>query len=112
LIATSGSCSDTTTINLSALSVENEVEAIASALLFPNPANNTVTLNVDLAVEGDLNIEIYDLTGKMIMNQNHNNLYNGSYSFNLNTADLTNGIYLVNINTANGSKMMKLIINH
>lgn len=112
LIATSGSCSDTVTINLSALSVENEVEAIASALLFPNPANNTVTLNVDLTVEGDLNIEIYDLTGKMIMNQNHNNLYNGSYSFNLNTADLTNGIYLVNINTANGSKMMKLIINH
>lgn len=112
LIATSGSCSDTITINLSALSVENEVEAIASALLFPNPANNTVTLNVDLAVEGDLNIEIYDLTGKMIMNQNHNNLYNGSYSFNLNTAELTNGIYLVNINTTSGSKMMKLIINH
>ena len=71
--------------------------------LYPNPANNWVTLDVS----DYSHIEIYDMWGKMILNSTFLN------TNRFNTSNWNNGIYLVNIFLENGESIRKkLIIQH
>ena len=72
--------------------------------LFPNPANNSVTV----VSSGNADIQISDITGKTLRTIAASN----SVIANIETADLSNGIYLVTI-TENGLRStQRLVISH
>jgi hypothetical protein len=67
--------------------------------LFPNPSNGNVTISSnDLGID---NIQIFDLTGKMISSETLNLVFN--HQMNLN--HLSNGVYLVKINQTQTFKL-------
>jgi len=71
--------------------------------MYPNPATNEFTLtNVNNA-----QIEIYDLNGKLVYNNQVSN-----YQINVSTLDWQNGIYLVKIISNNLVQTKKLVIKH
>lgn len=57
----------------------------------------------------DYNLQIVDLTGKIVCNYNINSDEN-SFSFNLNTS-LSSGIYMLHVTSADGYKTIKLAIS-
>lgn len=67
------------------------VEGSRSLNLYPNPTK--LLLNIDLPVEGNYELFIYDLAGKIQMHQYLENAFN----YKLNVADLSEGFYLVRI---------------
>lgn len=73
--------------------------------IFPNPASETVTLNIDKKDNSDLTINIYNVNGTLVrsemLKQNMRQI---------NTGDLRNGIYLVEIITKGWTEKQKLII--
>lgn len=74
--------------------------------IYPNPAQNSVFINVENAFNNPVKIEITDLTGRVIYNQNLT-----SNQTEINTSSFSNGLYLINL-ISNGKKYtQKLIIN-
>ena len=65
---------------------------------YPNPAKDI------LSIEGDYNsIDIYDVSGKLVLTSEYNN--------NINVSSLANGIYTLNINTEKGTQIQKITIS-
>jgi len=73
--------------------------------IFPNPASDIVTLNIDNTNNADLTLNIYNVIGKLVrselLKQNQKQI---------NISDLKNGIYLVEIKSKKWSEIKKLII--
>lgn len=85
-----------------ALSV-NELELNNSFDMYPNPANQQITLT---ASTGMLNtVFVYDVTGKLVVAQNVN-----AVSTKISVASLPKGIYMVEVKSTEGVEVEKLII--
>jgi hypothetical protein len=73
--------------------------------IYPNPATDMVTLNIDNSNNDDFKLNIYNESGELvrskILKQNQQQI---------NIGDLSNGIYMVVIKTKEWSKNQKLII--
>jgi len=87
---------------------KSDKEASTSELIiFPNPASKLVYIeNIE---KGLMNIQVFDLQGRLIINKLYNGNINKSIPFE--TSSLKNGVYLVSVNYKESSIFRKLIIN-
>ena len=69
--------------------------------LYPNPVKNTATITASKTVEM---IRIYDITGRMVKQENPNKT-----EFSLDVADLSKGAYIVKLSVGNKEATAKLI---
>ena len=89
-------------INCAMLSTP-EIDLSSQIKIYPNPSNGIFKIEKSNSI-GNMEIEVYDIYGKVILSQEMNN--------NLNTIDLktvSKGIYMVKI-TSNGLQTMKRIV--
>jgi len=99
--------------NITARSILNEENKIATKVaLYPNPAANKVFIVLNPVNDEQVNISVYNATGKKVMEQISKNLKVGNQTIEINTNDLDNGIYFVQL-TGNISKStLKLVGLH
>ncbi len=78
---------------------------------YPNPFNPVTKINYDLPVDGNVNIKIFDISGKEVMTLVNENKPAGYYSVSFYGANLSSGVYFYTINTGNfvSTKKMTLI---
>jgi hypothetical protein len=109
-IATTGaSFTDTPIAAVTGIS-ENKKET-GLVTLVPNPASDAFVLSINAAIRSEVNIIIYDVTGKEVIAVTHNaKVEEGSNKFNVNTTHLSAGIYFVSITSAAGKETVKLIV--
>ena len=83
----------------------DSTDQITTAKMYPNPARNKVeiSLNSNKLVK---DIEVFDVTGKMILSQNNINQNNTA----LNISDLVSGLYIVAIKTNSTVITKRLIV--
>lgn len=94
------------------VAVAESKNEIGSVSLFPNPSKDVVTLTVNSQNTNALTVNVYDITGKMVLAPVKNQTLNaGENKYSLNTSELNNGIYFVTLTTANGKETVKLIVN-
>ena len=77
---------------------------------YPNPFNPLTTINYKIKKYSDVNINIYNINGKLV-----NNLFKGKQSLGLYSIDwdaknLISGIYFLQINTNDFSETQKLML--
>jgi hypothetical protein len=77
--------------------------------LYPNPASDVATLNIDLKKSDNVSVQLFDLAGRLVKTVNEGRL-NAGESIGINTADLKGGVYVVNVKTSEGSASMKLFV--
>lgn len=77
---------------------------------FPNPASNQVAINFELKEQTPVEIQIIDLTGKIVKTLKLENEIAGKHSVDMNVADLSSGIYMYAIQTSNGKLASKFTI--
>jgi PKD repeat protein len=82
------------------------------ATLYPNPATDKITLDLELTHAGSVSIKIYDITGKFIDEIAAGNFAEGKRQFFYNTSTLSNGVYFTVIKTSDKVKTIKLIVNN
>ena len=63
--------------------------------LYPNPANEIVNVEIDLAQPSSVQVQLIDVLGKTVVNETLSNQHLGKSNYQLNTTDLTPGIYNV-----------------
>ncbi len=79
-------------------------------LLYPNPASNTVTVSFNSVASEDVEISIYDLTGRMV----NTGIFKAAEGVNasvINVSNLSKGIYIVALKNADDLLTKKLIID-
>lgn len=74
--------------------------------MFPNPANDLVTIRLSANNSGNVTVNIIDLQGKLILEQH---ISEGN-TMELDITDLQSGLYFVKLNANNKSLVKKLII--
>ncbi len=75
--------------------------------VYPNPAKNEFFINFPDNVLGKVNVEIYDMSGKMILSENK---ISPDMKKSISTDKLTNGTYLVKVKGMGIDKTSKLIV--
>ncbi len=86
-----------------------ELGSLSNISLYPNPADQEVNVNFNVANAGTVSIEISDLAGKSIKKI----LVNASAGDNLvmvDTDNLSTGMYLMNVVSGNSSKTMQFAV--
>lgn len=92
------------TVTLTNLLSVNEVNALASPKIFPNPSKGKVTISNTQSIK---NIEIYNILGSLVKSVSVEN----TSKLNLNLNALQKGMYLVRLTDASGNtKTQKLIL--
>lgn len=88
-----------------ALSINKSIQNELVFNMFPNPAENIVTLSFDNLDRENINIEILDVLGKSY----YQYVFNGS-QISINTSKFSNGVYFVSLKSGDKKAVKKLII--
>jgi hypothetical protein len=78
--------------------------------LFPNPNNGTFTVSFLQHLKGDLQVEVIDLSGRVILNQlytNHQGAFDNTYDLN----HLASGMYQLRLHSPDGTAIRSFVIS-
>lgn len=76
---------------------ENVFELEKSFNIFPNPVNDILSINFDLSQTQNIAIELTDLTGKLLIENQKQNI-NGKSTLQIDLSTFESGVYVLNIN--------------
>ncbi len=76
---------------------------------YPNPFNPTTTIQYSIPKDGDINIKVFDLSGKEVMEINEYKKA-GQYSFILNGSKLSSGVYYYKITSGEFIETKKMML--
>lgn len=77
--------------------------------LGPNPFLDNFKLTIEIFNKSDLEIALYDMSGKLVIFQKEENL-NGMIDFSLNTSGITNGVYFLRVTSNKGDNIIKKLV--
>jgi hypothetical protein len=103
---TAGTATKTLLITQDATVSVSELNKYNYLNIYPNPTSGIVTISSTQTIA---NIEVFDVTGKLVYNQQNNNHQS---NLEINLSALSNGIYFINTqNKFGGISKSKLVIN-
>lgn len=79
--------------------------------LFPNPSDASTQLRFMSLNSEDLQIDMVDLSGRLVKQWLIANPAPGEQNIEINTSQMPKGIYMINLKTANSSSNLKLVVN-
>ena len=88
----------------------NEVSALNSFKVYPNPVRDVLSLEFNLMETSNVNIEILNSLGELIIAKKPGILTSGFQSVLLDVNALSKGVYIVNINTTKGIRSKKIVV--
>ena len=77
---------------------------------FPNPFNPTTLIEFELLQDSDVEVKVYNLTGKEIALLHEGVLSKGVHQFTFDASGLSSGVYLYQIITPLSSQTRKMIL--
>ena len=78
--------------------------------IYPNPAVDNATVDIDLSAAGNAVIVVYDLAGRRVITDNLGRMSEGEHTYRLDCSKLAPGMYLVNLKVGNNTSAAKMIV--
>lgn len=94
------------------LSINDIPSNINSIDVYPNPSSSIVNISVDLKEQTNLQIDVLDITGKLVANISNDKNQQGNVSKKFNTDALVSGLYSIRINANGKIANRKLNVTH
>lgn len=88
---------------------EENVNKSNSFVVYPNPSHGEITLEYDAITEGNYQLEVLDVTGKIVLEQQGDALQ-GNNSIHYDLSSIAKGIYLVRLQTPGKDFEQKIVI--
>jgi hypothetical protein len=79
-------------------------------VIYPNPASDEISLKFELTQNTPVTVNVYELSGKLVLQSIETGLGSGDQILQLNTQNLTRGTYLVKLVVGNEISTSKLVI--
>lgn len=92
--------------------LEENVNAIASAELYPNPSSTKTTVAIQSIETQDVTVELINAQGQILSTETLKDVPAGRITHDLNTSDIANGMYTVRISSENGLVSKRLVVQH
>jgi hypothetical protein len=77
---------------------------------YPNPAKETVTINFKLVETEDVKLQIWDINGRLVINNDLGQQTAGMHGSEINVSELPSGIYVYQLWLNNAPVMSKKLI--
>ena len=108
-ITDSNGCTQTLSVEImdNFVSLASINAGIGALNLFPNPANEHVTLELELVKASDVKVEVTNLNGQVLNTQVMGDV--SEAQFKLNVQDWARGVYLVKIETQTGTEIVRFV---
>jgi subtilisin family serine protease len=75
--------------------------AIQLSDIFPNPSNNSFSVNIHLPAASDIDLSLFDLSGKKLQSIKSGKLLQGDHQFTVSAKNFAAGIYYVRLTCGN-----------
>lgn len=85
-------------------------DGISSFDVYPNPAQDNTTVEFSLEDREQINVELVDMTGRVVQQVYTGELASGVHRFPVQTAELSAGIYLVRLLTDEGKYLTRKLV--
>lgn len=113
-----GSTTINTTLLLDNLRFSNELTSVEGLVLpnhkalsnYPNPASSSTTIEFDMAMNSEVELSVFDLTGRKVYTQNLGQKEAGFHNVLFNTSMLNEGIYMYTIKTNHSTETSRMVI--
>lgn len=93
--------------------IKESVQSDFKMSVYPNPANNQLTVNYHLNAASEINFEIYNLLGSKVKSFAPFKQNSGAHlETQFDTESLNNGIYFLKINTNENSQIIRFSVSH
>jgi hypothetical protein len=96
--------------NMGAVAVNSIEATFGTVSVYPNPANTTANVAIELNNNENVAVNVYNAVGQLVFTQTQNNLGAGNHVISFNAEELANGIYNIVVSTNNGSVTKKITI--
>jgi photosystem II stability/assembly factor-like uncharacterized protein len=77
---------------------------------YPNPFNPVTKIKFDLPLNGMVRLNVYDITGREVVNLINGELKAGSYEFQFNADKLSSGVYFYRMETGSFSDIKRMML--
>jgi hypothetical protein len=78
--------------------------------IFPNPANDNISVSFEVSAPSKIDIDIYTVSGEKVRSLVKQRMNKGEYNVDYKTAGLATGMYYVILNSKTGRDQTKLVI--
>jgi len=109
VVTNANGCTDTTTSVVQFAVGVQEQQELSSITLYPNPANETLNMSINLNAGADVNVFAYDMTGKVLINENHD-MAAGTNNLQYDVTTWSNGIYFFQVTTGETVNTVRVVI--
>lgn len=83
--------------------IEEEMILPNAITCFPNPTTGTFNVKINMPIEGELILSIFDIDGREVSSVNMHNIQKSSNLYSLNNLDLKSGMYFIKIGSSNNT---------
>jgi subtilisin family serine protease len=77
--------------------------------VYPNPFNQSIQLVIDAVNGQNIGIEIFDLSGKLIISEQNQTIHQGTNALTINTTKLLSGMYILKVRTEKGLVTKRIV---
>ena len=78
--------------------------------LYPNPVSSQATLSFELNESCNVSYQVFDMTGRMVMNQTVGRLAEGQHQINVNAENLSAGSYILRLSQGVQNNTVKFMV--
>ena len=82
----------------------------ALSAAYPNPFNPSTSINLHVPMGGNVNVQVYDLSGRVVSTLLSGIQAQGNYNLTWNASEQASGMYLVRAETAGNVAMQKILL--
>ncbi len=104
-----GSVFELSSLELSVANLANPV-SFGLTSVYPNPFNPTTSISYNVDKFSKVNINIYDLTGKLVSNLVNSHKSIGNHSIIWNASTLPSGVYFINLSINSYTETKKIML--
>lgn len=97
--------------DIRATSIAELSGANASFDVYPNPASQITTMDLTLVKNLPLDITVFDITGKAVINKNYGEMVKGNHKMPIDVSALPNGFYIMKVQVGEEVLSKKISVN-
>ena len=78
--------------------------------MYPNPVRGEATVSFEMKDNANVSYQVFDITGRMVMNQNMGRFGEGSHEIRVSTENLSTGSYILRLNQGTEASCVKFLV--